>query len=90
VGLNFGYVAIYVMCRLWTKNCTKLLGISFNMIYFVFMLYLLFSAKHKYILVLNFCYDHKMTRFTFSEFIMILGLLEEFILDLCLDLNIFV
>jgi hypothetical protein len=38
--LNFGYVARYVLCRLWSKNCTKLLSKSFNMIYFAFMLYL--------------------------------------------------
>jgi hypothetical protein len=64
--LNFGYVARYAMCRLWTKNCTKLLSISFIIIYFVLI-----------------------PRFTFSKFTMILGLIEIFIPELCLVLNVF-
>jgi hypothetical protein len=39
--LKFGYVDRLVMIRLWTKNCTKLLNISFVMNYFAFMLFLL-------------------------------------------------
>jgi hypothetical protein len=40
--LNFGYVASYIIFRVWAKIYTKLLCIYFYMNYFVFMPYLSF------------------------------------------------
>jgi hypothetical protein len=90
--LNFGYVVRNAMCSLWTKTCTKLLSRSFNMIYLVFMLDLpkrFFKQNINIFLCPASKYSLNLHRFTFYEFIMILGLLEIFIPTLCLYLNRF-